>query len=254
MRQRRVVTQPQEGQPHEVVNPHMVRAGRHRRPRSVTSNNSSLSSYSPPWTMTHRPQSQSTAWPGEDDDDDDIDALTEDGDRSVAAVPVSSWQEEAHWMSFRNAVQYFATMTIQEVPTNNVNDSLGGSSSSMAAVSSTSEHPAPPVRHIGLKSPSTGALHTNDTPLAVTNPDSPNLDVTLGGASSFSNSTVGDKGDSKSSNENTSKKEEQSVLKSMASDLAETRMRLALAQAERDELEFALMMSNHSESRSISGA
>lgn len=39
-------------------------------------------------------------------------------------------------------------------------------------------------------------------------------------------------------------------FKSMASDLAETKMRLALVQAERDELEFALLMGGASDSRS----
>jgi hypothetical protein len=82
----------------------------------------------------------------------------------------SSWQEEAHWMSFRNAVRQFASLKLTQEEDDE--DKL-----------SQEEESSP-------------------KPL-----------------SSPSNSTSS----------------------SLASDLAETKMRLALAQAERDELEFALL-------------
>ena len=198
--------------------------------------------------MTQRPQSQSIAWPEDD-------ALTDDGEGPSVATAMSSWQEEAHWMSFRNAVQYFSALTIHEAP---ANESVDGSASSSYAAASAATIP-PPVRQIGVQS--SPAL-----PSAVDSPDQgPSVLVEVGANSTFTNSTAGASSlaptstshrskvdvlsDSRST---TSKKSAARAKKSMASDLAETKMRLALAQAERDELEFALMMGGNSE-RSISG-
>ena len=94
-------------------------------------------------------------------DDHSLDA-TEQQQEAAA----SSWQEEAHWMSFRHAVQQFASLKIAEVE-----------EQEEESASSQSKSPSP----------------------------------------------------------------SNSVTSSLASDLAETKMRLALAQAERDELEFALL-------------
>lgn len=85
----------------------------------------------------------------------------------------SSWQEEAHWMSFRHAVQQFASLK----PTKEEEEEVEVEEESPRA-----KAPSP--------APSDGAA---------------------------------------------------SGVSSLTSDLAETKMRLALAQAERDELEFALL-------------
>jgi hypothetical protein len=83
----------------------------------------------------------------------------------------TSWQEEAHWMSFRNAVQQFASLKLTDEEFLEADED---------ELSDEEVSPKPP-------SPSS------------------------------------------------------STVSSLASDLAETKMRLALAQAERDELEFALL-------------
>eukprot|EP00545_Synedropsis_sp_CCMP1620_P012746 CAMPEP_0119004990 /NCGR_PEP_ID=MMETSP1176-20130426/1465_1 /TAXON_ID=265551 /ORGANISM="Synedropsis recta cf, Strain CCMP1620" /LENGTH=154 /DNA_ID=CAMNT_0006956751 /DNA_START=22 /DNA_END=486 /DNA_ORIENTATION=+ len=108
------------------------------------------------------------------------DDLTENSNNTAA----STWQEEAHWMSFRNAVQKFALLktsttasTIQEEDNEEDEES--------SAVS-------PKWNHV--------ARQRSSSPVS---------------SSSSSDSAL-------------------------ASDLAETKMRLALAQAERDELEFVL--------------
>ncbi len=89
---------------------------------------------------------------------------------TAAQVP-SSWQEEAHWMSFRHAVHQFASLALKEEDSDE-----------------------------------------DEVPLMKEKPPSPaTSDDTASGVSS------------------------------LTADLAETKMRLALAQAERDELEFALL-------------
>jgi hypothetical protein len=85
--------------------------------------------------------------------------------------PYTSWQEEAHWMSFHNAVQQFAYLKLTD-------EEFLEADEDELSDEEASPKPPPP-----------------------------------------SSSTV-------------------SLL---ASDLAETKIRLALAQAERDELEFALL-------------
>ena len=235
--------------------------GRQRRQRSAVSPNSSLSSYSPPWTMTQRPQSQSVAWP-----EDDV--LTDDGEGPSLATAMSSWQEEAHWMSFRNAVQYFSSLTIHEAT---INESLDGSAASSFAPSATTllsspENP-PPVRHIGVHSSFSATAPvencagersaSTDIMTTPANSLSPPLIVRRASKSSSShhqqqqqvlaNTDLNANGSITS----TSTKESLAYVQSMASDLAETKMRLALAQAERDELEFALISGAKSE-RSVS--
>jgi hypothetical protein len=99
----------------------------------------------------------------------------------------SSWQEEAHWMSFRNAVQKFAL------------------------------------------------LKTSNTAIAEEDEDDESAESTawkhVQRSSSPSSSSSG--------------------TSALASDLAETRMRLALAQAERDELEFVLFQQQQHQQQSI---
>ena len=89
----------------------------------------------------------------------------------------SSWQEEAHWMSFRHAVQKFAL----------------------------------------LKTRTTAIEEEGEDAESEESKESKNLQRVSSPSSSLSETSA------------------------LASDLAETRMRLALAQAERDELEFVLL-------------
>lgn len=105
----------------------------------------------------------SHVWNHLDLDDDDTSLNNE--------AACTSWQEEAHWMSFRNAVQQFASLKLTDEKLLEADED---------ELSEEEASPKPP---------------------------------------SPSNSTAS----------------------SLASDLAETKMRLALAQAERDELEFALL-------------
>lgn len=229
--------------------------GRQRRQRSAASPNSSLSSYSPPWTMTQRPQSQSVAWP-----EDDV--LTDDGEGPSVATAMSSWQEEAHWMSFRSAVQYFSALTIHEAP---ISESLDGSAASSFAPSSLSTpENSPPLRQIGV--------HSSFPPAAENSPGehSASADSLTVPASSLAPPIIARRTSSTSSHNHhshhtnadlngngsitsTSTKESLAYVQSMASDLAETKMRLALAQAERDELEFALINTGEKAEKCMSG-
>lgn len=107
------------------------------------------------------------------------DDLTENSNNTAT----STWQEEAHWMSFRNAVQKFALMktstTSSTIPEEEDDEDE-------ASGDSTTEWD-----HV--------ARQRSSSPASSSSSDS-----------------------------------------ALASDLAETKMRLALAQAERDELEFVL--------------
>lgn len=219
--------------------------GIQRRPRSVTSNNSSsISTKSPPWTLTRRPQEQSTTWPEDDQ-------LTVDGDPSVMSA-ISSWQEEAHWMSFRNALHCF--VTIHENQTDDA-------SSANYSASTTSRTIVPSVNASVLEA------HENDLhapECQFRRPSIPSLgdnyrdeiladhdDLVAAGVSLFGNSsTAADTSARPSGNQGTTNSPSPHSSK-LASELAETKMRLALAQAERDELEFALITGS-SESRSHS--
>ena len=219
--------------------------GYQRRQRSVTSNNSSsISTKSPPWTLTQRPQELSTAWPEDDQ-------LTVDGDPSTMSA-VSSWQEEAHWMSFRNAVQYFATLTIHENSaddTSSANYSCSSTSRTiLPSVKEPPEHdspvlPPPPVHHVGLQSMASDTYNSD----ILADHD----DLLAAGASIISNFSTGEStnaGQPGASHDVATTPSAQSSK--LASELAETKMRLALAQAERDELEFALMMGRSPEASS----
>ena len=232
--------------------------GRQRRQRSAASPNSSLSSYSPPWTMTQRPQSQSVTWP-----EDDV--LTDDGEGPSVATAMSSWQEEAHWMSFRNAVQYFSTLTIHEAP---ISESLDGSAASSfapsaATILSAPENP-PPLRQIGVHSSFSAVEET------VRGEHAASADSLAAPASRLAPPHMARRTSSTSSHNHhshhtnvdlngngsitsTSTKESLAYVQSMASDLAETKMRLALAQAERDELEFALINTGEKAEKCMSG-
>ncbi|KAI2512285.1 hypothetical protein MHU86_2161 [Fragilaria crotonensis] len=103
------------------------------------------------------------------------DDLTVDHSNSITVQ--SSWQEEAHWMSFRHAVQKFAMLKTRSAPIQEEDED--------------------------------GESEENN--------DSNNIQRVSSPSSSLSETSA------------------------LASDLAETRMRLALAQAERDELEFVLL-------------
>lgn len=92
-----------------------------------------------------------------------------------ATNQASSWQEEAHWMSFRHAVQQFASLKLAKEE-----EVIEEEDASDKEQEETARAPSP------------------------------------------ANSAA-------------------SGVSSLTSDLAETKMRLALAQAERDELEFALL-------------
>ena len=106
---------------------------------------------------------------------------------------VSSWHEEAHWMSFRLAVQQFASLKL--------------------ILSTTTDDPS--VAYIATKNDNDDDDHTIQE-----------QDI------NFSNNN-----DERNMGVSSTRKKSDSIL----SDLAETKMRLALAQAERDELEFTLM-------------
>jgi hypothetical protein len=103
------------------------------------------------------------------------DDLTVDQSNSITVQ--SSWQEEAHWMSFRHAVQKFTLLKTRSAPIEEEDE---------------------------------------DEECDATN-DSNVIQRVSSPSSSLSETSA------------------------LASDLAETRMRLALAQAERDELEFVLL-------------
>lgn len=105
------------------------------------------------------------------------DELTDNSKNTTA----STWQEEAHWMSFRNAVQKFALL---KTPTTSIEEEEEDESD---AKSGEEVYIPRHTRGLVLSSPSSSSSES-----------------------------------------------------ALASDLAETRMRLALAQAERDELEFVL--------------
>ena len=161
---------------------HHYQGGRRRPPTTTPDHNnndnyidSSLSSYSPPWELTPRPHEQPTAWPA-DDDDHNYDGLTEAFSRAAiqsTATDASTWQEEAHWMSFRNAVHCFAARAAipeyrpsssrrRNAPPNgnhhfhhhphHNNVSLGEDTSNASSVSSLlslpEQHSPPPIRHI----------------------------------------------------------------------------------------------------------
>lgn len=223
----------------------------HHRPRrlrqrsSIVSNSSSLSSYSPPWVMTPHPQSQSTAWP--------TDALTVE---PAPAQNNSTWQEEAHWMSFRNAIYFFAAQTLQEK-----GPGLDESQRTRRSENTpTSFYSPPPVQHVvgGFIANSSkhetsqngdvyhDSLATSACGISPTH-SQPTSEVTT-------DHCLADdaKEDSDEKEDGPNKDQQEALLKSMASDLAETKMRLALAQAERDELEFALLMGGATDSRSRS--
>mmetsp|Transcript_22847 Transcript_22847/g.34631 ORF Transcript_22847/g.34631 Transcript_22847/m.34631 type:complete len:158 (+) Transcript_22847:439-912(+) len=102
----------------------------------------------------------------------------------------TSWQEEAHWMSFRSAVQMFALLKTND------------------AADQENEEKEKIVK--GLKAQSIKGDDNSKKTIQCTVPDC--------------NSSSSDASES-----------------ALAADLAETRMRLALAQAERDELEFVLL-------------
>jgi hypothetical protein len=217
------------------LHPSNARQRRQRQRSSITSQNSSLSSYSPPWVMTPRPQIQ--PWPN------DCDFLTEEEPSvSGAETAASTWQEEAHWMSFRNAVYHFASAQTSkyEAPSSPLDGSrrTHASENSYALVE---DSPSPPVgRIVRLQYGSVKNEHHNSFLAAEQSLSNPTSDVTVT--------------DTEGEGNRPRKKDKDTQLKSMASDLAETKMRLALVQAERDELEFALLMGGVSESRSLSGA
>ena len=234
MRQQRVQGQPPQG--HEV-NIRPTNRMRRQRP-SLISNSSSISSYSPPWVMTHRPQSQSTSWPT------DYDILSSEPSVSLNGTASSTWQEEAHWMSFRNAVHYFASKTLQDSEPSSPLDDSKRTSTSETSHRRQSREGSPPVREI------IGLTYYDDATHHGHADDAINRDHA-------SRSTPGAPGTSekeivaKNSDKTAGHSDEQ--VKSLASELAETKMRLALVQAERDELEFALLIGGVSESRSLSG-
>lgn len=128
------------------------------------SNESGLTDWSHVWNNLDLPEDEITVY-------------------SAPHPTISSWQEEAHWMSFRHAVQQFASHTL--------------------------------VKEAKDKD----AIHE---------------DV----ASSIEQNQDHQK---KTHNSTTAHSPTSSISSSLASDLAETKMRLALAQAERDELEFQLL-------------
>lgn len=222
---------------------------------SITSNNSSLSSsgHSPsynhhPWVMTPRPH----AWREVDED-----FLTVDESLPSVLTNESTWQEEAHWMSFQHAVHKFAsTLTIQ--PESSTTTATANSVDA-SFVSAASEGPSssqlsnePPVRHI-VGFPHSSLGHHSEETIVFGAMD----DVVGYGATgpSFTSSnlkfhqSVNKRGDNQSVR-STEKVHSGSLIQSLASELSETKMRLALAQAERDELEFAFLMATGTESSS----
>jgi hypothetical protein len=146
--------------------------------------------------------------------DADSEILTMAEEESVRFQNESTWQEEAHWMSFRNAVQQLVAsrQIAKNIIETNKEDGHNGQrdfdpwSLHQSRDDDDEEDSGVLVgvpRHVMLlKSPTDFTLNSNNS--------GQHLD------------------DSNSS--------------SMASDLAETKMRLALAQAERDELEYALII------------
>lgn len=107
-----------------------------------------------------------------------VDDLTSNGDDQESTSTASTWHEEAHWMSFRLAVQQFASVKLT------------------AATSVIQEEE--------------------------------NEDSDVENSSAIATEAFNS----------------QSSKNDVFSDLAETKMRLALAQAERDELEFTLLQRN----------
>ena len=107
--------------------------------------------------------------------------------------PIQSWQEEAHWMSFRHAVQQFATLRIQAA----VIPEIHRDHNSDDSYKDDGDRQAAGEGQEGLVGQENLLLQRQD-------PESGRSPAAL------------------------------------ESDLAETKMRLALAQAERDELEFVL--------------
>jgi len=225
--------------------------------------------------MTQRPQSQSPTFSQnaasiDDDNHDEIQLLSS----SPATVftnssSSSSWQEEAHWMSFRYAVQYFssslsiidynhpttaaATCSNGEI---SLNDSGSTKSSSLVAAlkdkhQQQQQYSSPPVIQIGVRanaavSPSSSNINSDGPVPALTEKDTNEKMHRFYQNSSASTKSSSSGSSSSSSpysttNSTISSNNKTKNHRSLASDLAETKMRLALAQAERDELEFALM-------------
>jgi hypothetical protein len=195
-------------------------------------------------------------------DDIDIDSASLDCSDSVTALPMaeaaaaaettaaaSSWQEEAHWMSFRNAVQYVTQLQQQRCgPTTNtaITSAITSVSTVSAATISNTTNDASAAR---MASPKVAAAAQQNHAKEEEEDDSSlarycthQLKASLLHATT---STASSPCPLPPPPTLTPVKNETQAVHDLVSDLAATKMRLALAQAARDEMEFALLLANN---------
>ena len=147
-----------------------------------------------------------------------LDDLTLSSVQTLPYDPNSSWQEEAHWMSFRNAVHCFVKKHRVESDTEHTSTTDEGRSLRVTLV------PATRVADKPLDD-----SKEEDSIEEINESESGSMDrYTASPLSSLRSPSGHRTGDTASTGS------------MMATELAEMRMRLALAEAERDELEYAL--------------
>jgi hypothetical protein len=150
--------------------------------------------------------------------------------------PSSSWEEEAFWMSFRNAVHYVAQLKQQQPALLEVVSITG-------AATATATTTRPPARITTNNNHHVSSRNVDNSSNNISNNDEDEDDDSLArfATQHLQNNQSLTTANSSSSNSSTRSTRSQASLSLLASDLAETKMRLALAEAERDEMEFALL-------------
>jgi hypothetical protein len=152
--------------------------------------------------------------------------------------PSSSWEEEAFWMSFRNAVHYVAQLKQQQQQ-----PALLEVVSITGAATATATTTRPPARITTNNNHHVSSRNVDNSSNNISNNDEDEDDDSLArfATQHLQNNQSLTTANSSSSNSSTRSTRSQASLSLLASDLAETKMRLALAEAERDEMEFALL-------------